>query len=98
MAIPRRLMFIGILAFLAFGLIYPFAPIDPAPKAGLCILIVIAGLWITEALPISITALMIPVLAALLNVSTLAKSLQSFASPVVFLILGGFVLAAALHK
>jgi sodium-dependent dicarboxylate transporter 2/3/5 len=98
MTIVRRLLIIGLFIFIAFGLVYPFAPIALAPKAGLCILIVIAGLWMTEALPVAVTALLIPVLATLFQLESLTESLAHFASPVVFLIFGGFILSAALQK
>ncbi|MFA6037819.1 MAG: SLC13 family permease [Legionellales bacterium] len=98
MKISHRLLIITILSIIAFGLVYPFAPIAAAPKAGLCILIVIAGLWNSEALPVAITALLIPILAALFHLETLTGSLAHFASPVVFLIFGGFILSAVLQK
>ncbi len=98
MRLSYRLIIISILTFIAFGLVYPFAPIDIAPKTGLCILIIIAGLWMTEALPVAITALLIPILATVLGLESLAQSLANFASPVVFLIFGGFILSATLQK
>lgn len=98
MSLKKNLIIITLLSLLAFGLVYPFAPIDPLPKAGLCILIMIAGLWITEALPIPITALLIPIFATALGVGSLTENLAPFASPVVFLVFGGFILSTVLHK
>jgi sodium-dependent dicarboxylate transporter 2/3/5 len=94
----KKPLTILLLLLLAFGIIYPFAPLDPLPKAGLCILVVIAGLWSTEALPIPITALLIPILATALGIGSLADNLAPFASPVVFLVFGGFILSTVLHK
>ncbi|TNI63173.1 Anion transporter, partial [Aeromonas salmonicida] len=73
-------------------------PFDPNVNKGLAILVFIAILWLTEAVHITITALAIPVLATLLGVADMAKSLTSFANPVLFLFFGGFALAAALSK
>jgi sodium-dependent dicarboxylate transporter 2/3/5 len=98
MTLQKRLFIISVLSILAFGLIYPLAPIEPGIKAGLSILILVAGLWMTEALPIPMTALLIPLLATLFEVSSLTDSLAPFASPVVYLVFGGFILAAVLHK
>lgn len=56
-------------------------------------------LWVTGGLPLPATALCVPVLLAGLGVQpTLAAALAGFADPVVFLVLAGFVLAAALSR
>lgn len=73
-------------------------PFDPAINKGLAILVVIGLLWLTEALPITITALLVPVLATLLGVFDLKAALSEFANPIIYLFLGGFTLAAALHS
>lgn len=73
-------------------------PFDANVNKGLAILIFIAVLWLTEAVHITITALAIPVLATLLGVFEMSKSLTDFANPVLFLFFGGFALAAALSK
>jgi sodium-dependent dicarboxylate transporter 2/3/5 len=73
-------------------------PFDPMVNKGLAILIFIAILWLTEAVNITITAISIPVLATLLGVFDMSKSLTDFANPVLFLFFGGFALAAALSK
>jgi sodium-dependent dicarboxylate transporter 2/3/5 len=65
---------------------------------GLIILTIIANLWLAELLPLSVTALLIPVLAVAFNVMDLKAALVSFAHPIIFLFLGGFALAAALHE
>ncbi len=59
----------------------------------------IAILWLTEALHITITALLIPALAVIIGFEglTTAKALSTFADPVIFLFFGGFALATALH-
>lgn len=73
-------------------------PFDPQVNKGLAILVFIAILWLTEALHITITALLVPILATLLGVFTMRQSLADFANPVLFLFFGGFALAAALSK
>lgn len=73
-------------------------PFDPMVNKGLAILVFIAILWLTEALHITITALLIPILATLLGIFTVTKSLADFSNPVLFLFFGGFALAAALSR
>ncbi|HET8646360.1 MAG TPA: SLC13 family permease, partial [Vicinamibacteria bacterium] len=53
--------------------------------------------WITEALPLPVTALLGPALAVLLGVAPARRALEPFADPVIFLFLGSFLLAEALH-
>ncbi|MFM4703572.1 SLC13 family permease [Aeromonas bivalvium] len=73
-------------------------PFDPMVNKGLGILVFIAILWLTEAIHVTVTALLIPLLATLLGVFDMAKSLTDFANPILFLFFGGFALAAALSK
>lgn len=67
-------------------------------QQGLAIFVAIAWLWITQALPISTTALLIPVLAIISGILPATQAFTHFASPVIFLFMGGFALAAALQK
>ncbi len=77
---------------------YLFAPLEENVVKGLSILLFIAALWLTEALPITVTALMVPVLAVITGIFNVKDALSYFAHPIIFLFLGGFGLAAALHK
>ncbi len=78
--------------------IYMFLPADKNVLKGLAILFFIATLWITEALPITVTALLVPIVAVMTGIFDVREALSYFAHPIIFLFLGGFALAAALHK
>jgi solute carrier family 13 (sodium-dependent dicarboxylate transporter), member 2/3/5 len=52
--------------------------------------------WVSEALPLAVTALLGPVLAVLFQVAPVRAALASFADPVVFVFIGGFILAEAM--
>ena len=54
--------------------------------------------WITEAIPIPATALLPLVLFPLLGVATIAQTTGPYANPVIYLFLGGFLLAMALES
>jgi solute carrier family 13 (sodium-dependent dicarboxylate transporter), member 2/3/5 len=72
---------------------------DEAPlRAGLGLFALIGSLWMTQALHLSFTALLVPLLAVLAGVLTVRDALAAFAQPVIFLFLGGFALAAALSR
>jgi sodium-dependent dicarboxylate transporter 2/3/5 len=81
-----------------FAAMLLWLPFEPMVNKGLAILIFTAVLWLTEALHISVTALLIPVLATLLGVFDMRGALVEFANPILFLFLGGFALAAALSR
>ena len=66
--------------------------------SGLAIMLTIAWLWLTEALSVSVTALLVPLLASFSGVLAFDQALLQFADPVIFLFLGGFALAAGLHR
>ena len=82
---------------LLFAAMQLWLPFEPAVVDGLSILIFIAVLWLTEALDVSITALLVPILAVAFGVLDTTKALASFANPIIFIFLGGFALASALH-
>ncbi|MGF1728437.1 SLC13 family permease [Photobacterium kasasachensis] len=73
-------------------------PFEPDVVLGLSLLIFIAILWLTEAIHISITALFVPLLAVGLGIFETPQALSNFANPIIFLFLGGFALAAAMHR
>jgi len=67
-------------------------------RAGLAIFTLVGSLWMTQAVHVSITALLVPLLAVLAGLMDLRTALAAFAHPVIFLFLGGFALAAALQQ
>lgn len=71
--------------------------LDPVKvRVGLGIFTCIAFLWLTEALPLAITALLVPVLGCCFGLMDVKNSLAGFADPLIFLFFGGFAMAAAL--
>ena len=62
----------------------------------------VAGLmaiwWVTEALHIAATALIPLVLFPLLQIASIQKAAAPFANPIIFLFLGGFILAKAIEQ
>ncbi|NOI67113.1 DASS family sodium-coupled anion symporter [Vibrio sp. 99-8-1] len=83
---------------LLFILLLNFLPFEENIVTGLSLLIFIAILWLTEAIDVSMSAILVPILAVVLGVFDTAKALSSFSDPIIFLFLAGFALAAALHR
>jgi sodium-dependent dicarboxylate transporter 2/3/5 len=73
----------------------PIPIAEPAHKmAGILAMVVV--LWITEALPLSVTALLGPTLAIILQVAPARAALAPFADPIIFLFIGALILAEAM--
>ena len=86
-------------ALLALALLVP-APAGMPPSAWLCAGLVgwIATWWVTEAIPLSATALLPFVVLPLIGVGTAKSVAGAYYSPIVFLILGGAMLALAIER
>lgn len=84
--------------FLLFATLINTLPFESQVNTGLSILIFVAVLWLTEAIHVSITALLVPLLAVVFGVFNTPAALANFSNPIIFLFLGGFALAAALNK
>jgi solute carrier family 13 (sodium-dependent dicarboxylate transporter), member 2/3/5 len=76
-------------------LVAPLPLAAPAHKLG-AILAMMVVLWITEALPLAVTALIGPVLAVVLQVGAARAVLAPFADPIIFLFIGSFMLAESM--
>lgn len=92
----------GLIVLLALALscgLYFWLPFDVTARKGLCLLVFIGVLWLTEALHLAVTALLVPLGALLLGIPGLGttQAFAPFADPIVFLFLGGFTLATALR-
>ena len=96
---------IGKAGFL-LGLIVAAVVLMTAPPEGLTedawIVVALTALmaiwWATEAIPIPVTALLPIVFLPLSGVTSLSAATSPYADPVVYLFLGGFILATAIEK
>ena len=91
----KRSVIIAIALAVGF-LLYGFLPYEEPTNKGLALLAFVAILWLTEAIHITVTALLVPVLAILLGLESTKSALQAFANPTIFLFFGGFAIATAL--
>jgi sodium-dependent dicarboxylate transporter 2/3/5 len=68
----------------------------PAVMAG--VVVWMALWWITEAMPLAVTALLPFVLFPLLGIDTVSGTAANYAKEIIFLFLGGFVLALGVER
>jgi solute carrier family 13 (sodium-dependent dicarboxylate transporter), member 2/3/5 len=77
-------------------LLVPAPGLAPAAHRLAAALVLMIVLWMTEALPLAVTALIGPALAVLLGVGPAATVFAPFADPIIFLFIGSFILAEAM--
>ena len=86
---------------LAFIIVYYFFQPEELSRAGVAVLAAtlwIAIWWITEALPIAVTALLPIVLFPLSGALSLADTTASYGHKYIFLYIGGFIIAIAIER
>ena len=88
-------LFVGPLAFLVL-LAVPPAALSPAAGRLLAIVAWVLVWWITEAVPIPLTAVLGPALTVVLRVTPAKEAFAPFGDPIIFLFLGSFLLAEAM--
>lgn len=94
---PTRGYIILALNFLLFLTLIKTLPFTPMENRGLALLVFIGILWLTEAFNITVTSLMVPILAIGLNVLPTKAAFAPFSEPIIFMFFGGFVLAAVMN-
>tara|TARA_B100000575_G_scaffold150744_1_gene120194 strand:+ start:11463 stop:12926 length:1464 start_codon:yes stop_codon:yes gene_type:complete len=88
----------GPLSFLLVLLFFQPDGLEPRAQAILASTIWIAIWWITEAIPIAITALLPIILFPLTGGLGLSETTASFGHKYIFLYIGGFIIAIAIEK
>jgi solute carrier family 13 (sodium-dependent dicarboxylate transporter), member 2/3/5 len=84
-----------------FVLVYSFFPAEAISAQAPPVLALAAWMitwWITEAVPIPVTAFLPLVGFPLLGIMKIGESSAPYANPIIFLFLGGFMIALALEK
>ena len=98
-SIPKR--YLGMLAALLlcflFFLINPFGVNATANKV-LAVAVLMVVLWVSEAIPMAAVALFPVVLFPMLGIAPIDATASSYANPVIFLFMGGFMLGLAIEK
>jgi len=64
----------------------------------LSIAILMILLWVSDALPMPVVAILPLILFPLLKISTLEETSKSYSNPIIFLFFGGFMLGLAIEK
>jgi sodium-dependent dicarboxylate transporter 2/3/5 len=73
-------------------------PLDQQVQYALAIFVCVSMLWTFGGLPLPVTALLVPVLLTFYGIFGTDDALMPFADPVVYLLMGGLIMAEAFRK
>jgi solute carrier family 13 (sodium-dependent dicarboxylate transporter), member 2/3/5 len=96
---PRRVGFLAGLVLFALLLVLPPPPdLDPVGWRTAAVALLMAVWWMTESLPIPATSLLPLALFPLLGILDMPSAAGPYANPLIFLFLGGFLLAIGMER
>ncbi|MCP4313777.1 MAG: SLC13/DASS family transporter [Bacteroidetes bacterium] len=90
--------FLGIIAFLGIFLFADLEPGKPEVTATLAVAVLMAIWWISESIPLAVTALVPLVLFPALGVLDGKAVSEVYMNHIIFIFIGGFVMALAMEK
>ena len=90
--------FLGPLLFVILLITLPGNLISPGANKVLALAAWMITWWVAEAVPIPVTALLPLVSFPLLGIMNMKEAAAPYANPIIFLFLGGFMIALALEK
>jgi len=89
--------FICVVVAILIYFINPFG-LKPDGAKVIAVASLLIGLWVTESLPMPVTALLPLIIFPLLNIASIKVTAASYANEVIFLFMGGFMLGLAIEK
>lgn len=94
----KGLIIVAIAALISL-VIFNTLSFDTNVNKGLATLVFIGILWLTEAIHVTITAILVMVIGVAIGIPDFdtTSALASFSNPIIYIFFGGFALAAALH-
>ncbi len=88
---------LAIIAFILVMLV-PLPGLSYPGHASIALLIFAIIMWASEAQHLAVTSLMLLFLQPILGITSFAGAVIGFANPIIFLMIGGFILAVAISK
>lgn len=79
-------------------MLIPLPGLSYSGHAAIALLIFAIIMWATEALHLAVTSFIILFLQPLLGIESFNNAVIGFANPIIFLMIGGFILAEAIRK
>src|SRR5215213_2665848 len=94
---PHLGIYISLIISILIFFINPFGVAANANKV-MAVAALIISLWVSEAMPMPVVALLPLVLFPILNIATIETTASSFSNPIIYLFMGGFLIGLAIEK
>jgi solute carrier family 13 (sodium-dependent dicarboxylate transporter), member 2/3/5 len=91
-------LWFGLIGFMIILIIPAPETLYPVAWRTLAVAFLMASWWITEAIPIAVTSLLPIVLLPVFNIQAISASTSPYANPLIFLFMGGFMVAIAMQR
>ena len=88
---------LAIIAFIVV-MIFPTPGLSHAGNAALALLVFAIIMWATEPVHLAVTSLIILFIQPIIGVASFNDAVIGFANPIIFLMLGGFIIAEAIRE
>jgi sodium-dependent dicarboxylate transporter 2/3/5 len=98
MTFKRIGLFLGPILFFVLLLIPHPNGVSPEGWKVIALAVFMLAWWVSEAVPIAVTSLLPMLLLPMMGVTTLNKAAAPYSNPVVYLFMGGFVIALAMER
>jgi len=98
----RKHQSIGLILGVVLSLgLFIFGPPDSVTReawVAAALVVLMAAWWVTEAIPIAVTSLLPMVILPICGVTSMKEASAPFASPIVMLLMGGFIIAKSVER
>lgn len=91
-------LILGLAASIGLQFITPPDGVSPQAWIAASLILIMATWWVTEAIPIAVTSLLPMVVLPFFGVSSMKDAAAPFASPIVMLLMGGFIIAKSVER
>lgn len=88
---------LAVIAFILVMLV-PTPGLNLSGHAAIGLLVFAVIMWATEALHLAVTSLIILFIQPIIQVASFTDAVIGFANPIIFLMIGGFIIAEAIRK
>ncbi|MGC9517987.1 MAG: DASS family sodium-coupled anion symporter [Methanomicrobiales archaeon] len=82
----------------AIVMLIPLEGLSAAGHASIALLVFAVIMWGTETVPLAVTSLIILFIQPILGIESFDNAVIGFANPILFLMIGGFIIAEAIRK
>lgn len=98
LSFARSGLYLGLLFFIAILFLPEPQGMSEVAWKTTAVAVLMATWWITEAIPIAATSLLPIVLLPVLGIAPIGDSTSPYANPLIFLFMGGFIIAIAMQR